>query len=215
MGKQNALGAWQTTRRQALDSLVLARQTIASNHSGHSKGSVSAETAGVVENIDRALYPVLAAEFQGYCRDLHGDAVAAIIAEAQWPTEQIARVSAAAMQDKRGLDRKNPASSVIGDDFRALGLKLWNRVQEEHPEDYPDWRRSLDTLVNIRNAVSHSDRKRLKDFTSKKQLTFAYWQSTRKDLDLLTIAMDSAVRTYLVEIATPPPHIQQKETDHD
>lgn len=73
-----------------------------------------------MENIDRALYPVLAAEFQGFCRDLHGEAVTAIIAETPWPTEQIARVSAAAMQVKRGLDRKNPASSGIGDDFRAL-----------------------------------------------------------------------------------------------
>lgn len=208
MGKHSALEAWQTTRRQALDSLVLARQTIGTNYSDHSA------SVGIVGNIDRALYPLLAAEFQGFCRDLHGETVAAIIDEAAWPTEQLSRVSAVAMQDKRGLDRKNPASSVIGDDFRSLGLPLWQRVQAAHPEDYPDWRQSLDTLVNIRNAVSHSDRKRLTEFSAQWQLAFAYWQSTREDLDMLAIAMASAVRTYLTEISTPSSS-EQTGVHHD
>lgn len=205
MGKHSALGAWQTTRRESLDSLVLARQTIATNHSA---------SAGIVGNVDRALYPVLAAEFQGFYRDLHGEAVVAIIDEAVWPTERLPVLAVAAMKEGRGLDRKNPASSVVGSDFRAFGLLLWHRIQESYPDAYPDWRKSLDTLVSIRNAVSHSDQERIDNFVVKKQLTFAYWKATRANLELLAIAMASAVRTYLVEIATPPTEVQNG-ADHD
>lgn len=219
MGKHSALGAWQTTRRQVLDSLVLARQAIDTNHTDRSE---DIGVLGVVENIDRALYPVLAAEFQGFCRDLHSETITAIVNGAAWPTERIQVLAVAAMKQGRGLDRKNPSSSVIGDDFRTLGLLLWQRVQEVHPEDYPDWRRALDTLVNIRNAVTHSDRKRINEFASKNQLAFAYWSATRVHLDMLVIAMDSVVRTYLAEIATPAPTqeatpapTQEKGTEND
>jgi len=103
---------------------------------------------------------------------------------------------------------------VVADDFRTLGLTLWLRVQEAHPIESPAWRRSLDTLVRIRNAVSHSDKERIDNFVLKKQLTLMHWKNTRTALDKLAIAMDSAVKSYLLEISTPPTQTQ-KGADHD
>ncbi|AHW65421.1 Hypothetical protein CGLY_14925 [Corynebacterium glyciniphilum AJ 3170] len=191
MGEHDALETWRTSRGALLDSLALARQTISMNRTA---------AVGAVENIDRTLYPALVAEFQGFCRDLHNEAVSALIEEAAWPTEQLAALTTAAIRKGRGLDHKNPTPSVIDEDFRSLGLPIWRRVQQLHPEDYPDWRASLETLVRIRNAVAHSDQERIDIFFTKQQMTFAYWGNTRKRLTELAIAMNSVVRRYLVEI---------------
>jgi hypothetical protein len=155
---------------------------------------------GAVENIDRTLYPALVAEFQGFCRDLHDETVSTISEEAAWPTEQLAALATAAMKRGRGLGYKNPTPSVIDEDFRSLGLPIWQRIQQLHSENYPGWRAALETLVRIRNAVAHSDQERIDSFSTKQQMTFAYWENTRKSLTELAIAMSSVVRTYLVEI---------------
>ncbi|MCJ7857191.1 hypothetical protein [Corynebacterium kalidii] len=159
-----------------------------------------AAAVGAVENIDRTLYPALVAEFQGFCRDLHDETISTISEEASWPTEQLAALATAAIRKGRGLNHKNPSPSVIDEDFRSLGLPIWRRAQQLHPEDYPGWRASLETLVRIRNAVAHSDQERIDLFFTKRQLTFAYWEHTRKLLTELAIVMNSVVRTYLVEI---------------
>lgn len=204
MDRRTALETWRTTRRGLLDNLVEARESVRKKHPPPDT---------VVDTIDHSLFPALAAEFQGYSRDLHSEVVTAIVDDADWRSGQLKKVTSATMLATRGLDRKNPTPNVIDSDFRPLGISVWNRIQAMYPDDYKNWREALETLIRVRNAISHSEQDRINEFVETGTLNFSYWSWTRKMLSELAVAMNTAVRTYLSENIVPRP-VARDGADH-
>lgn len=152
--------------------------------------------------------------FQGYSRDLHSEVVSAIIETATWQSVRFRSATADSMKEGRGLDRKNPSPTVIGNDFRALGLLIWQRIQAIHANEYAEWRAALDNLVSIRNAVAHSEQ----TMTSQDTSTLEYGDIVRVgfgfgDFDAKAITVNGdevTVRIVWNDPTTPEEDIEPK-----
>lgn len=93
----------------------------------------------MTEHLTLALFVRLAAEFQGFCRDLHDDAAIRIVFGL--PDAFAARVPVllAVLVKGRKLDRGNAAPGNIGADFGNLGMSLWPAVYAKYPVQGSRW----------------------------------------------------------------------------
>jgi hypothetical protein len=96
---------------------------------------------------------LLAAEFQGYCRELHTEAVTFFATTI--PAAQQAAVSQS-LTLSRQLDRGNANPGSLGSDFGRLGLNWWAAVDLIDTAG-PNLRRVLEELNAWRNAIAHND----------------------------------------------------------
>jgi hypothetical protein len=133
---------WRTTRRAAPDRVQDAHTTV------HGAGRREA-----TRQINHGYAVLLAAEFQGYCRELHSEAVRHFVANL--PALQ-RPIVAEALTFNRQLDRGNAQSGSLGSDFGRFGLDWWSEVDAVDPAG-PGLRRSLDELNAWRNAIAHND----------------------------------------------------------
>ncbi len=103
--------------------------------------------------VNHAYAMLLSSQFQGFCRDLHSEAVQIVAAVAP---ASLRHVVAGALLDGRRLDRGNPATGNLGEDFGRLGWLFWGAV---HALDSRNVRRhkTLDELNTWRNAIAHQD----------------------------------------------------------
>jgi hypothetical protein len=76
--------------------------------------------------INHAYTLLLSSQFQGFCQDLHSEAVVFITSNTTplWAAD-ILRLT---MTLGRALDNKNPTPSAIGSDFARPGMKCWPKV---------------------------------------------------------------------------------------
>ncbi|MBA4062715.1 MAG: hypothetical protein C0501_03235 [Isosphaera sp.] len=140
----NSYTRWRTECRANLDRVEAAHAAV------HGTGRGRREAT---RQINHGYTVLLAAEFQGYCRDLHAEA--AEVFAADLPVAQ-RDIVAAALVLNRQLGRGNANPSTLGSDFGRLGLKWWSEVDRVETEG-PALRRSLDDLNAWRNAIAHSD----------------------------------------------------------
>src|SRR5207249_3985213 len=94
---------------------------------------------------------MLSSQFQGFCRDLHDEAL-----------ERLRRILPPAVQgvvvarftEGRLLDRGNPNAGNLGSDFARLGIDLWAAVRElDRPNAVRH--RQVEELSDWRNAIAH------------------------------------------------------------
>ncbi len=135
---------WRTVRRAALNLVQSAHTTV------HGTGAGRREAT---RQINHRYAVLLAAEFQGYCRELHTEAVR--LFTATLPAMQRSIV-ADEFTFSRQLDRGNATSGSIGSDFGRLGVNWWRAV-DAADADGPDLRRALDSLNAWWNAIAHND----------------------------------------------------------
>lgn len=103
--------------------------------------------------VNRSLYVALVAQFQGFCRDLHDEALRVYLDEAN-PLQR--QNLATQLRQGRRLDLRNPRRSTLGHDFGRLGLDLIGGLKQVEPEC--EMRLvALDQVVDYRNAVTHGD----------------------------------------------------------
>lgn len=110
-----ALHDWRTGRADRLDRLLAAHATV---------GGTGPGRRWLTEELNHALVLRLAAEFQGFARNLHTDAaraVAAALAAGVAPRET---ALLRAFLTARRLDRGNATETVLAHDFGLLGLEL-------------------------------------------------------------------------------------------
>jgi hypothetical protein len=143
-----AFGAWRSGRLVRLDGLLAA----------HPNSIGSATDPAVAQEWTEALVQRLASEFQGYCRDLHDDAVEAILDTIMASYSPLRAVLMNGLILDRGLDRRSADPKTIANDFARLGLDLWVALAASHPEAVSGWREGLLLLHRARNGVSHDDR---------------------------------------------------------
>jgi hypothetical protein len=98
----------------------------------------------------------LAAEWQGFIRDLYHDAVEAVTAAmSERETEPLARLLRVSLTRRRRVGRANADQSALSDDFGQLGLLgLWARLHKRTP-NAQDLRGVLADVMAARNAVAH------------------------------------------------------------
>jgi len=177
---------WTNSRRQRLADLDAAR------------GDANQRSADV-EQILWAITLRLAAEFQGYARDLH-DLVADECVSSCNTVPGFETVLKLALTAKRDLDVVNAQHESVGNDFSRLGVPIWKALEAaKGAQAVHGWKNTLTTLNVARNAVAHGDPQKFAKLNSmncpitEKQI--GEWQ---KSLDELVDAMDEVVSNYLV-----------------
>ena len=184
----DALIRWQSERCAVLDSLEAIHEQI----TGKKRGRQTA-----TEHLNLALFVRLAAEFQGFCRDLHDDA--AIVVADSLAEEYAARIPVllGALVRGRKLDTGNAGPGNIGNDFGNLGMSLWPDVYVRYRAWGPKWNKVLERLNDVRNAIAHSDNAKLAQVKATQPLTLATFRRWRGSLNTAASGFDKVVGAYL------------------
>ncbi len=140
-----ALDSWGTSRAGELDEIVAAH---------HSVGGTGRGRRHATQQLNHAYLLAVAAQFQGFCRDLHSEAADEIVAVVE-PAAMAIQMRIL-LTSNRQLGRGNAHPGALGKDFQLFGLRLW---PELNADDQRNERRSkkLDTLNQWRNAIAHDD----------------------------------------------------------
>jgi hypothetical protein len=186
-----ALKTWFTTRRARIDQLMDAHGAV---------GGTGPGRRWRTEQLNWSLVLRLAAEFQGFARELH-DGAAYFFADAvAQGDEGIRTVIRDQLTRDRGLDRSNASPGTLGRDYARLGLLLWRSLRE-HNAAARQWNTDLEKLNEARNAVAHDNSAplvRLKDDGYPLVLsTIRRWQVM---LDKLAVGMDDVVALHLSQL---------------
>jgi hypothetical protein len=141
----DALTRWQEERCAVLDSLEAVDEQV----TGKKRGRQTA-----TEHLNLALLTRLAAEFQGFCRDLHDDA--AICIADSLTDEYGARIPVllSALVRGRKLDGGNAGPGNIGNDFGNLGMSLWPAVKARYLVRGPKWNTVLERLNGTQSLTA-------------------------------------------------------------
>ncbi len=145
----------------------------------------------------QAFVIMLAAHFQGFCRDLHNECAAEISRYAQSHLPHVAPFVQSRFSEGRKLNQGAANSSTIGSDFGRFTVSFWTLSAVQDPAA-AEARRDLDELAELRNALAHQDFGRTPD---KQPPRFGAEDIRRWWLacDVLASAMDAA----MVEVLVP------------
>ena len=140
----------------------------------------------------------MAAEFQGFARDLHDQAAEFLTLGATSGNQNLARVLRVGIAAGRALNSRNATSSTLAEDFSRIGMIFWPAIKSQEPISGPVWEADLTNLVTMRNAIAHDNRAQIlkleqKGFRLDRDLT-KRWHGS---LDLLAATMDDVVASYL------------------
>ncbi len=135
---------WLSTRAKALDEIQAAHASLGGTGPGRRYAT---------QQINQAYAVLVASQFQGFCRDLHTESVAQLIAFIN-PPVLVRHLVQARFTKGRQLDSRNAQPGSIGSDFELLGIKFWDEVDTHHPRS-KDRKRDLEELNKWRNAIAH------------------------------------------------------------
>lgn len=138
-----ALSEWTGVRSSRLDQLVAARQVA---RGGRYPGQA----------LNWSLVLVLCSEFQGFTRELHGEAagvLAAAMARGNVSHFTLVRNNLLA---NRAIDRANANANTLGEDFDRLGLDIWRDITNS-VKSGGRWKQQLERLNRARNAIAHNN----------------------------------------------------------
>ncbi|MGW4367693.1 hypothetical protein ACWEKT_18805 [Nocardia takedensis] len=183
---------WQQERTLALDSL----ETVHGRVTGRRRGRQYA-----TEHLNLALFVSLAAEFQGFCRDLHDEAAVAFVDSLGFVNDPRAGVIRNALVRGRNLDKGNAQPASLGSDFQILGVTLWPDVYTAYPTLGPKWNDTLTSLNKARNAVAHRNDTQLAQVRQAQPLTLATFRKWRRSLNGAAAGFDNIVGAYLKSTA--------------
>lgn len=178
-----ALERWRTARAERLDELVDAHRLVRRSGPGHRRRC---------EQITRAYLLAVAAQFQGYCRDVHTEAMLAVVAVAQ--PARVASQLRVLIGKGRRLGSRNATPGALADDFDRLGLDLWSEMARRDRRT-GERRRRLEQLNGWRNALAHENADRLQRMGT---LTIADVARARITCSAIAATMDRVVADHVV-----------------
>lgn len=130
------------------------------------------------------------AEFQGFARDLHDEAVVRLVTLSKARAAHHGALRRAATAGRR-LDATNPSLETLERDFARLGLHDLERRLKATVPHWPAVERQLRLLLDLRNAVAHGDeRGRVRVRRRGAVATLAWVGRTRSHLDTVANAID-------------------------
>jgi hypothetical protein len=148
----------------------------------------------------------LASEFQGFCRDLHDEAVLAMVTVVAPHDPRLRQVLALPYRSARKLDRGNAEPGGLGNDFGLLGMTLWPDLKIRYPAK-SQGRRDKPELLNLaRNGIAHDDVGKIgKIHAAGWTLTLPSIRKGHTGLDGLAGGMDDVVRDGLQQLLKVTP----------
>lgn len=190
-----SLRKWQAQRAEELDRLEAAHAAVGGTGRGRRYAT---------QQVNQAYVILLASHFQGFCRDLHAEAVNTMIGSISPPTLRSAVRAAFAW--KRALDRGNPHPGALGEDFNRLGVPFWPAVLAVDARN--ERRRDCLLELNVwRNAIAHQDfdPERLGDRVT---VTLAMVRRWRSASGALAESFDRIVRDHVSEAKQQPQQLE-------
>lgn len=183
MSTATAIERWRSERAARMDDLFGL----------HADAATVQARPAAVEQLRLMLVVALAAEWQGFARDLHEDAVDRIVAAMEGQPASLATLLRVSLLSRRRLDRGNADQSALNDDFRRLGLsELWATL-DERSADAARWRAVLADVMAARNAVAHGSDSQLDALDARGVTidadTVRQWQATLDELAALLHAL--------------------------
>lgn len=177
----SALAGWQTDRARRIDELVDARIA-----AGGGKGRE--------RQLNLALVVRLAAEFQGFARELHQEASTIFAEWGSGGSDHLTDVLRQRMTEGRQLDHGNAQPGSLGSDFGRFGFQLWPALAKRNTFSavHQD---TLDKLNQARNAIVHANE------TDLDALKLAGHPITSTTLKTWRSALDSLAGTLDAEVA--------------
>jgi hypothetical protein len=136
---------WKADRASQLDQFEQIHRSIGKTGSG---------TQDARQQINQAYVLMLSAQFQGFCRDLHSEAVDFLVDALQ--TTSLRSLLQSEFQYGRKLDSGNPTLENIRSDFKRLGFDILSSVKAINPA-LDVYRSNLLELNHWRNAIAHQD----------------------------------------------------------
>lgn len=163
MGISKALTKWNGPRCQGLDRLKSAHSAVATGTPGRQ---------WLTEELNHAIIIRLSAEFQGFARDLHTEAVQGLFTPTTISAPAVQSLVIPAVLQGRTLDRGNPSPGNLGTDFQRLGMQLWPTMRNEYRRARR-WNETLEALNVARNALAHQDDDKLAEVMRQNRLNQA------------------------------------------
>lgn len=191
-----ALRDWSDKRAKALDSLDDVHGKVTGRRVGRQYAT---------KHYNLTMYVALAAEFQGFCRDLHDETASALVTFLPAAAGPLAPIYLNALTRSRALDRANAQPKSLGSDFQTLGIALWSELATANPKQKKRWHDSLDHLNEIRNAVAHSNEDNLRKLHETEPLTVKQWRRKRATLNRLAAAMDVLAYEHVQDLTGEAP----------
>jgi hypothetical protein len=190
-----SLDRWRGERSQRLDEIIDAHTAL---------GGTGVGRRWVTAELNRALVGRLAAQFQGFAKDLHAEAAVTFGSLAQPNDPKIARVISAGLQKNRELDRANAQEDSLSSDFARFGLDLWDEMAKVHRRT-GSRRTHLKRFNTARNALAHDDAVKLAQVVAQGyRLDLACIRRWRSALDGLATTMDIVMAMYLARLFSVP-----------
>lgn len=153
------------------------------------------------QQINHAYTMLVSSQFQGFCRDLHSEAIDHI-ARSITPLS-LRVVLRAEFTLHRKLDRGNPNPGNIGSDYNRLGLVFWDRIRAQSR-----WNNGrighLEDLNNWRNAIAHQDFD-LAALGGTISLRLETVRRRRNACEQLALVFDSVIGDHIGQITGTPP----------
>ena len=183
----HSLQGWRATRVRELDQIENAHRQVGGDARGRRYAT---------QQINHAYAMLLSSQFQGFCRDLHSEAVDLIVRSVTpIPLQEIVR---AEFTRSRKLDSGNPNPGNIGSDFNRLGLQFMEQIRAQgirvnshinHLEDMNSWR----------NAIAHQDfnPQKLGGITNLRLATVRRW---RLACERLTTVFDAVIGSHVAQV---------------
>lgn len=144
----SALSEWRTSRAAKIERLLTTHKAIGGSTPGG---------RWATEELNHAIILRLASEFQGFCRDLHDEAVRVVVSAFIPARPEIRLLVSVPYRAARRLNRGNAEPGSLGSDFGLLGMNLWPDLKVRYPSKADGWRRGLELLNEARNGIAHSD----------------------------------------------------------
>jgi hypothetical protein len=192
MMPSTALVRWTSSRALALDELESAHRAVGGSGPGRRFAT---------QQINFAYAVLVSAQFQGFCRDLHTEAVGYIV---QIAPAHFQAALADEFAGNRRIDRGNPNPGNLGTDFNRLGIVFWDKVVAHHTRN-SERRSALEELNRWRNAIAHQDFSGVTVAGGRTTLHLADVQAWRKVCDGLAKSFDEILRVYILRITSSTP----------
>lgn len=186
-----SLQRWMTERAAAMDRMERVHAAVTGGLRGRPRD---------VTELNHALFLRLAAEVQGYCRDLHDESIAAMLTPSLAPNAALREAFRHGLENGRKLDFGNAGPSNLGTDWARLGMQLWTEMYLAYPSlsvGGKDWNKRLDWLNSARNGIAHNDPTKIAAAHSDHPLTLNTFRVMRRRLTRFSTALDTVTGAYL------------------
>lgn len=181
-----ARSSWTTSRAARLNQLTEAHRLLRKNRRSNT---------APLEAVNWSMILVLAAEFQGFARELHDEAAEFLASSMAQGDQNYFEIIRNNLTLKRELDSVNAKPSSLSADFKRLGISdLWNDIETANPAG-AQWRAQLGTLNAARNAIAHHNPGKLQ--TLGVAISANTTRSWRAACNGVSKQMDIALKDYL------------------